>query len=392
MTPIEQRATIALSMIVSLRMLGLMMVLPLFALSATQYSGASPALIGLALGAYGLTQAILQIPFGILSDRIGRKPVMVMGLLILAIGSIVAASSHSMANLIIGRVLQGGGAIGSTAIACLADLTSEKSRTKAMAILGVSIGLAFFLSMLIGPLLSAWFSLSVVFWITALFALVAILMVYTLLPIDTELSTQTPIQIQQPKPVQSRFKTLYGQPQLLGLNFGVFLLHALFTANFIVIPLILKQTLNLDTHAQWRLYLPVLCLALIMAFAVIGMTEKKQYGQWTFPASISILCLIECWFYNQPNSVFSIGLGLCLFFTVFSILEAMLPSMVSKIAPPENKGAAMGMYSSSQFLGIFTGGMLGGWVDHHYGPQVIFLVAALLALLWLCVQSNQTVK
>ena len=389
MSPLEQRATFTLSLIVSLRMLGLMMVLPLFALSATEYTGANPSLIGLALGAYGLTQAILQIPLGMLSDRIGRKPVMAAGLLVLAIGSIVAATGHSITSLMVGRVLQGGGAIGSTAIACLADLTHEDNRSKAMAILGISIGLSFFLAMTLGPLLNAWMSLSGIFWTTALFAFAAIGIVYWLLP-------AMPIAQHLPSRLKSSFltslKIVLTQTHLLQLNFGVFLLHAISTASFIAIPVLLQQTLSLSASQQWQLYLPVLCIAFVIAFTFIVIAEKKRRTEFIFLASIAILGVSEFLFYLYPASAAAVISSLLLSLTVFSILEAILPSLASKIAPAESKGATMGIFSSSQFLGIFAGGALGGWVDHRFGVNAVFLFCTVLALIWLTLRASSSQK
>ena len=401
MTPLEQRATFSLSLIVSLRMLGLMAVLPLFALSASQYTGANPSLIGLALGAYGLTQAILQMPLGMLSDRVGRKPVMAGGLLMLALGSIIAATGHSIIHLMIGRILQGAGAIGSTAIACLADLTQEENRTKAMAILGISIGLSFFLSMAFGPLLGAWVSLSGIFWCTAAFAFFAIGIIYGYLPSSPSLPQVEGLDIPSPlagegarradggchhpqkKNTLASLKVVLSSWPLLQLNFGIFLLHAILTTSFIAIPVLLQQTLHLDMRQQWKIYLPTLLIALIVAFALIVIAEKKHRDQLIFSASIAVLCLSECLFYACHNSAITVTLGLFLFLTVFSILEAMLPSLASKIAPAENKGSALGIFSSSQFLGIFAGGAFGGLLNQHYGVNTLFLFCAVLAAIWL---------
>lgn len=382
MTPLEQRATFSLSLIVSLRMLGLMMVLPLFALGASQYSGASASLIGLAFGAYGLTQAILQIPLGMLSDRVGRKPIMVGSLLILALGSAIAASGHSITHLLIGRTLQGGGAIGSTAIACLADLTRDENRSKAMAILGIAIGVSFFLSMTLGPLLGAWLSLSGIFWCTALFAIVAIGVVYAYLP-----NTLTHPSSRKEKNIAA-LKIILTNTPLLSLNIGVFFLHAISTASFIGIPLLLQQTLNLDAHAQWKIYLPVLLLAFIIAFGLIVISERKNRETLIFIVSIAVLCLSESLFYLYPSSRSALIFSLLLLLTAFSILEAILPSLASKTAPPEHKGTAMGIFSSSQFLGIFAGGAIGGLIHQYYGIQIVFGFCLLLTLMWLAIRSS----
>ena len=386
MHPSERRATFALSLIVSLRMLGLMMVLPLFVLEAGQYQGATASLVGLAFGAYGLTQALLQIPLGMLSDYVGRKPVMVAGLLMLALGSAVAATGHSISSLMLGRILQGGGAIGSTAIACLADLTQEESRSKAMAILGISIGVSFFLSMMLGPLLSAWISLSGIFWCTGLFALLAIAIVYGYLP------TPPPSLRIKNNRLRQSFTLILSNAALLQLNVGVFFLHAISTASFVALPLLLKETLGLNLQQQWKIYLPVLLIAFILTFTLISFAEKKAKNPLLLLTSISSLGLAETLFYFFPSTGTTLVFSLLLLLTVFSILEALLPALVSKLAPPENKGAAMGLFSSSQFLGIFAGGALGGLLHQHCSLGAIFLFAATLAAIWLALYGYKKIK
>ncbi len=376
MNSTERRATIALASILSLRMLGLFMVLPLFSLYSHHLIGATPFLIGMAMGVYGLTQAIFQIPFGACSDRLGRKKMITLGLLIFMIGSIVCATSHTIQGMIIGRALQGMGAIGSTVMALLADLTHEKERTKAMAMVGMTIGMSFSLAMVMGPLLNPWFHVNDLFWCAAIFGLIAIFILYTTVPHPqkTEWHADT-------EPEVHSFSALLKHAELLRLNSGILMLHAIFTASFIVIPISLAHA-GLSANQQWMLYLPILLLAFICSVPMIVIAEKKQCLKLFFLSAIVLMGIAEVllWIFAQHLSVSA--LSLFFFFTGFSMMEAFLPSLVSKTAPRARKGTALGIYSCCQFFGIFVGGSLGGWFYSAFGLKNVYLFCTLLALIW----------
>ncbi|MCX7120240.1 MAG: MFS transporter [Gammaproteobacteria bacterium] len=369
----NKTALMVLASIMSFRMLGLFMILPVFSVYAEHTPGATTTLIGLALGIYGLTQACLQIPFGMLSDRIGRKPVILMGLCLFFIGSVFAALSHSICYLIIGRALQGAGAIGSTVLALVADITPVESRSKAMAFMGLTIGLAFTFSMIVGPIINHWLHLSGIFWVTALLALFGIALTSWKIPL-VSLPKNRP-------PLSKGLNAVLHNPQLLRLNFGIFSLHAILTSLFIVIPLILTKQLLLSEWQQISLYLIILILAFAFALPFIIIAEKKKKIKQVFIAGIITIFIAQCAFL-MVSSKLAMSLTLMLFFTAFTLLEALLPSLISKTAPPERKGAAMGVYSSSQFLGIFIGGSVGGLVFARGDMLGVFIMCAVLALLW----------
>lgn len=377
MTSTERRAAISLSAIMGLRMLGLFMVLPLFSLYADQLTGATPFLIGLAMGVYGLSQAICQISFGALSDNIGRKPAILAGLLIFAAGSIMAGEATSIYMMIAGRTLQGIGAIGSTTLALLADLTREEQRTKSMMIAGISIGFSFSAAMLLGPVLAKWTSVNGLFYIAAALAGVGIIILYFYVP--------TPVTLRwhrDTEPELKSFLRLMFVPELARLNIGILILHAVFTASFIVIPITLHQTLGLATDAQWKVYLPALVAALIISMASIGTAERKQQVKHYFLASVLLMIVGEIILWTDTHLMTCLTLGVALFFSGFTTLEAFLPSLVSRIAPASNKGSAMGLYSCAQYSGIFLGGVLGGWLysQHHFTGVYIFCIS--LTLIW----------
>ncbi len=375
MTAIELRATIALASIVSMRILGLFMILPVFAIYAEQLPDVTPTLIGVAIGIYGLTQAILQIPFGMLSDRFGRKPIITLGLLLFAIGSIVAAVSTTIIGIIIGRALQGGGAIASAVLALTADLTREEHRTKAMALLGMSIGMSFTMALILGPVLNQWIGVSGIFGLTALLALggIAILHFIVPQPLASHLHRDA-------EPVPAQFKRVLADTQLLRLNIGVFLLHWLMTSLFIELPLVLKGHLAAESH--WQVYLPILISSVIVTIPFIIIAEKYRMLKQIFAGAIVVLALSQLGFAFFQDTWFGILSMLFLFFTAFNLLEASLPSLISKAAPIDSKGTAMGIYSSCQFFGIFVGGAVGGWLHHHYPASSIFLLYSGFAMLW----------
>lgn len=377
MTRTERNSILSLASIMSLRMIGLFMVLPVFSLYAQQLKGATAALVGIAMGIYGLSQAVLQIPFGALSDRVGRKPIIVIGLSLFIIGSFIAGTADSITHMIIGRALQGAGAVGGTILATLADLTREEVRTKSMAITGMTIGFSFSVAMFIGPVLTKWMPIQYLFYLAAFLGLTAILILYVFVPTPQHVCWH-----RETEPELKSFLKLMTDPDLAKLNSGIFILHAIFTASFIVIPISLLHFVKLEANHQWLLYLPALLVAFVTALFCIGVAERKQQIKYFFLGGIFTLALAEVLLWEAPASITLASIGLCLFFTGFSLLEAFLPSLVSRTAPPARKGSALGLYSCSQFLGIFVGGALGGWLYGQYQFLGVYLFCVILALSW----------
>ncbi|OGT67099.1 MAG: hypothetical protein A3J38_05425 [Gammaproteobacteria bacterium RIFCSPHIGHO2_12_FULL_45_9] len=383
MTSNERRAVSALSLIMALRMVGLFMILPVFALYAHNLQGVTPTLLGLAMGIYGLTQALLQIPFGALSDRLGRKPIICCGLLLFAAGSLIAAMSHTISGMIIGRALQGTGAVGSTIMAMIADLTREQHRTKAMAIAGMTIGLSFSVAMVLGPILTRWIAVGDLFFLATIFSLVAIGVLYTIVP-KPAVSTWH----RETEPELSAFSTLFKNPELMRLNSGIFILHVILTASFVAIPITLQNYTGLAEQQQGFLYTPTLLLAFIFTLTLIIIAEKKQQLKSFFIISIIVLALSEALFWLAPHSLAIMAMALTLFLTGFSVLEAFLPSLVSKTAPAARKGTALGIYSCAQFFGIFVGGLVGGLLYQQFHLLSIYLFCVVISLVWLIIASS----
>jgi MFS family permease len=377
MTSSERRTAISLAMIYSMRMLGLFMILPVFSLYMDDIPGATPMLIGLALGVYGLTQGILQIPFGLISDRIGRKPVILVGLLLFVAGSVLAALSESIYGIIAGRALQGTGAIAAVVMALAADLTRESQRTKIMAMIGMSIGASFMLAMVIGPIFNSWFGLSGIFWITAGMALAGIAVLILVVPTPVHSSVH-----RDAEPVPELFRKVLSDSQLLRLNIGIFCLHIMLTACFLVFPQVLKNDLGLASEQHWQFYLPVLFASLLLMVPFVILAERHRRLKSVFQAAVLVLALTQLSLVIFPTQMEWFVVTLVVFFVAFNLLEATLPSLVSKIAPAECKGTAMGFYSSSQFLGIFAGGLLGGYALQHWGYNGVFLLCAGIAVIW----------
>ncbi len=371
----EQRAITALASIVAMRMLGLFMIFPVFALYAQTLPDVTPVLVGLAIGIYGLTQATLQIPFGMLSDRFGRKPIIYIGLLIFAVGSVIAATSTSITGIIIGRALQGCGAISSTVLALTADLTREEHRTKAMAFLGVSFGLSFILALVIGPLVYRWIGVSGIFWLTAVLALLGMIILLKMVPQPQYFQPNT-------GSVRVQIKQVLQNSQLLRLDFGILVLHLVLTSLFVVLPLVLVKT-KFEVEQHWMLYIVVLIASFITMIPFIIIAEKYHSHKIVFISAISLLILSLLGLNHLHNNFTGIVMMLFLFFTAFNLLESNLPSLISKMAPPENKGTAMGVYSSAQFFGAFLGGVGGGWLHQHYSIQAVFAFAATVTVVWL---------
>ncbi|NCF19907.1 MAG: MFS transporter [Haliea sp.] len=378
MTALERRTVSSLALLYSFRMLGLFMVLPLLALYAADMPGATPAMIGLALGIYGLTQALLQIPFGWLSDQVGRKPIIIGGLALFALGSVVAGMAESVEGIILGRTLQGAGAIASTVMALVADLTREEQRTKAMAIVGMSIGLSFAVALILGPVVASAGGLSAVFWFTALLALIGILIVVLLVP-SPEATGMEHVD------VGTRFG-LIGRSlrdlSLQRLNFGVFALHFILMACFLVVPGFLEQTVGIGRDDHWMVYLPALVLSIAGMVPLMILAERGGKLHQTFLAGISLLLVAVAILGFTVNAMVFYG-ALWLFFVGFNYLEATLPSLVSKVVFAGGKGTAMGVYSTCQFLGAFAGGAVGGWVLQQAGVGALIWVCMGLASLWL---------
>jgi len=375
MTALERRSVGALALLYCFRMLGLFMVLPLLALYAADLRGSTPALVGLALGVYGLTQALLQVPLGWLSDRVGRKAVIVTGLLAFALGSVIAATADSITGIILGRILQGAGAIASTVMALVSDLTREEQRTKAMAVVGVSIGASFMVALVLGPAVAALGGLPAVFWLTALMALAGIGILLGLVPTPSAAPTAV-----FTSPVGA-FRASLTSPPLLRLNVGVFVLHFVLTASFLVVPRLLEQSLGIDRGRHWMVYLPVLLLSLAGMVPLMVLAERLGRLRQAFLLAIALVTAAVAAIDLLSASPLLYG-ALWLFFSGFNYLEATLPSLLSKAVDIGGRGAAMGVYSTCQFLGAFAGGGGGGWLLQHEGANALTGACVLLALAW----------
>ncbi|MBI5040166.1 MAG: MFS transporter [Gammaproteobacteria bacterium] len=383
MLPGERRAAVSLAGIFSLRMLGMFMILPVFALYTDKLAGATPALIGLAIGAYGITQAVLQIPFGLLSDRLGRKPVIAGGLVLFALGSVIAAMSTSIYGIILGRVVQGAGAIPGVVMALAADLTREEQRTKAMAIIGISIGLSFSVALVAGPVLDHWVGISGIFWLTAMLACGGIAVLYLIVPQPVVSRVH-----RDAEPVPAQFLAVLRDGQLLRLDFGILTLHMVLTATFTVLPLVLRDDLGIASAHHWYIYLPALLLSVAVMVPFIIIAERRRRMKPVFLGAILIVALAEFGLSMWHKSLPAVAILVFLFYVGFNLLEATLPSLVSKMAPPDSKGTAMGFYSSTQFFGAFLGGVIGGWLQGRAGVGGVLLFCAAGALLWLIVATS----
>ena len=373
---IEKRAAFSLATVFGLRMLGLFMILPVFAIYGVELEGYSPIWLGLAIGAYGLTQALLQIPMGMLSDKFGRKPIILMGLVVFCIGSIIAATSDTIYGVVIGRAIQGMGAIASAILALAADVSREEQRPKVMATIGMFIGLSFTLAMVIGPIVAESFGLSGLFWLTAGLTVFGMLMIQFVVPQSIHKAPKG-----DSVALPEQLSKLIRHPQLTRLNWGVFILHMALTACFITLPTqFVAYGLPLEQH--WKLYLPILLgsFFLMVPFMIYAIKKEKEKQVFTVAVVLFTLSLL-CMWYLPDNFVFLI-IAVAMFFTAFNYLEATMPSILSRLAPAGVKGSVMGIYSSSQFLGAFMGGVLGGVLASNFGEKSIFLVMALFGLLW----------
>ncbi len=379
MNPLESRASVGLSTIFALRMLGLFLILPVFAIYAAQLPGGqSRLLIGLALGAYGLTQAIFQIPFGMASDRFGRKRVIYFGLLLFAAGSFVAAGADTLYMVIFGRALQGSGAVAAAVIALTADLTREEHRGKAMAMIGVTIGTTFTISLIIGPALNRAIGVPGIFALTGVLAFAGMVVLYAMVPDPKETHFHSDAEM-----VPGQVRDVLRDAQLLRLDFGIFTLHAILTAMFVVIPFALRRTGNLPVNQHWEVYLPVMLISFALMVPAIIIGEKKGKLKQVLVFAVGLLAFSQLGLVFLVNSFWGIALLLLAFFIAFNILEASLPSLISKIAPAASKGTAIGVYSTAEFSGAFLGGAMGGFLSGHFGPSAVFIFSGILAVLWL---------
>jgi len=379
MSPEERHVGVSLASIFALRMLGLFLILPVFSVhAATIPGGDNLLLVGLALGAYGLTQALFQIPYGIASDIVGRKPVIVVGLLIFAVGSFVAAWAPDMQWMIVGRVLQGMGAISAAVTALAADLTREEHRTKVMAMIGSSIGLVFALSLVGAPLLYGWVGMAGLFSLTGVLALAAIALLLKAVPAV-------------PKPQghdKLPLRAVLANRDLLKLNLGIGTLHMIQMAMFVVLPHALLNRGGLAAAEHWKVYLPAVLVSFAIMVPAIIAAEKKDKMRPIFLAAIGLTAIVQVGLFLFSDGLWTLGLWLLLFFVAFNILEATLPSLVSRTAPPAAKGAALGVYNTTQAIGLFIGGAVGGYIAQHFGDNAVFSACTVLALIWLAVAGS----
>ncbi len=377
MTGLERRASTSLASIYALRMLGLFLILPVFALEATKYPGGdNPAWVGFAMGVYGLTQAILQIPFGMASDTLGRKRVILFGLAVFALGSFVAVGADSLTGLIVGRAIQGAGAVSAAVTALLADLTRDNVRTKAMMLIGMSIGLMFAVSLVAAPILVSHIGLAGLFALTGALTILAM----------GAVQWWTPHELALPKiNVRAPLLAVLKQPALMRLNFGVFALHAVQLSMWVSVPAMLVAA-GLPKAAHWHLYLPAVLASFVLMGGVLPL-ERKGYLRAVFLLAIGLIIAVQIALFSQSNdaSLGYLSVALFLFFCGFNVLEATQPSLVSKVAPPQLRGTALGVYSTMQSLGLFAGGLMGGLLVKWGGHQAVFGTASIVMLAWLAI-------
>jgi len=383
MTAIELRSSIALSLIFFLRMLGLFLILPVFVIYAETLSDATPVLIGLALGSYGLTQAILQIPFGMMSDRYGRKPVIVAGLLVFMLGSIIAGMADSIFIIILGRALQGAGAIAAAVIALAADLTRDTQRSKALAMIGISVVAALSLAFVSAPILNAYIGVPGLFFFAALMALLAIFVLIGLVP-TPELMKYSP----EYRPARSKLGEVLKDPALLKLYLGIFVLHLVLMSSYVALPLSMRDVAGLPTAQHWQIYLPVLLMSAFLMWPAIVYGERYHKVDLLYVMAIALMAISQFGLFSWHHTVGQIIFMMTLFFLAFNYLEATLPSLISKIAPREDKGTALGVYSTCQFIGIFLGGISGGVFYDLAGLKGVFLASGIISCVWLLLNST----
>lgn len=382
MTPVELRATWGLGTVFSLRMLGMFMVLPVLTTYGMALQGASEALIGLAIGIYGLAQAVFQIPFGLLSDRIGRKPLIVGGLLIFVLGSVIAALTTSIWGVILGRALQGSGAIAAAVMALLSDLTREQNRTKAMAFIGISFGITFAIAMVLGPIITNALGLHALFWMIAVLATLGIVITLLVVP-----STSSHVLNRESGMVKGSFRDVLANSRLVKLNFGILCLHILLMSSFVALPGQFERA-GLPAAEHWKVYLVTMLVAFVSVVPFIIYAEVKRRMKRVFIFCVALMLVAEVVLWLAGGHFWTLVIGVQLFFVGFNLMEAILPSLVSKESPPGFKGTAMGLYSTSQFIGVAIGGSMGGWVFGHFDAQSVFVVGAVIAAIWLVVSMT----
>lgn len=378
MSSSEIRAGASLASIFALRMFGLFLILPIFAIHAkTLPDGDNAALVGMAMGIYGLTQACLQILFGMASDKYGRKPVIIVGLILFAAGAVIAAMSHTVLGILIGRAVQGAGAISAAITALLADTTREEHRTKAMAMVGGSIGISFALSLVLAPVLYQRIGMDGIFILTAIMAIAAIAVVTWITPDAPSVPT-----------VKVPLIEVLKNPELMRLNLGVFVLHLSQVAMFVVVPSALVQYAHLPLDQHWEVYLPVVFGSFFLMLLAIMRGERSGKMKQIFVWSIALLMLVQLGFWGFLENATMLIAMLFAFFLAFNILEASQPSLVSRLAPPSAKGAALGVYNTLQALGLACGGFVGGWMKQNVSAGSVFIFTAILSLIWLIIASR----
>ena len=372
MSSAERFFALKISLVMGVRMLGLFMLFPVMSVYAGDYESATPFLIGMAIGIYGLTQAIFQIPFGYLSDRFGRKPILLVGLLVFLLGSIMAANTSNIIIVVIGRAFQGGGAISAVLMAFLADSVSEENRAKANAFVGFQIGVAFMLSLLIGPIISSRVGLSGLFWVIALLSFIAMLIVLSLK--QTKSITYYKLSLKA-------FKETFTK-ELLALDFSIFSLHLILAAGFIVMPLLIMENQIVSMIDNWQLYLPAVLLSFLGMIPLIIISEKFKKTKYILLFSILLLIVSQIIFFSLNLNFRVFLITLTIFFVAFNTVEALLPSLLSRTASSSKRGLAMGIFSTSQFLGTFIGGAIGGLIYDIYNLNSVFLFTIFVAIIW----------
>lgn len=373
------RTVIPIALIFSFRMLGLFMLIPVFSVLALDLKYASPILIGVALGAYGLSQGLLQLPFGMVSDKFGRKPVIALGLVLFGLGSVLGALTTSIYGMIIARTIQGTGAVGSVLIALTADLTSDEHRTKGMAVIGMCIGMSFALAMVISPLIARYYGLQGIFFTTMLLAVCGLILLFGLVPSSKTIAADGP----SVNSVQFDWKKVLNNSSLMTLNASIFIQHFLLTTTFFAVPLILNQPQEGHPTQSWTFYLPVMLVAFLLMIPLIMIAERKNRMKTILNIAVITGLLSQLMLAQYSDRLIAFTFLMTVYFTGFNLLEACLPSLVSKHAPAELKGMAMGVYSSTQFLGIFFGGLCSGILYKYFNTTGIFYVNAAIGILWL---------